>query len=47
MRELVRKRIILTASQLRMVLLRLSRSGKLKRRVKMKGRKVTYLYAAK
>lgn len=47
MKELVRKRIILTASQLRMVLLRFSRSGKLKRRVKMKGKKVTYLYCVR
>jgi hypothetical protein len=47
MRELWRHRIRLEPSQLRMSLLRFSRSGKLKRRVKMKGQKVTYLYSAK
>jgi hypothetical protein len=47
MRELKKKRIKLEPSQLRMVLLRFSRSGKLKRRVKMKGKKVTYLYSLK
>ena len=47
MRELARKRIILQPSQLRMVLLRFARSGKLRRRIKMKGDKVTYLYTAR
>jgi hypothetical protein len=45
MKELARRRIHLEPSQLRMVLLRFSRSGKLRRRVKMKGQKVTYLYS--
>jgi hypothetical protein len=47
MKELARRRIILQPSQLRMVLLRFTRSKKLKRRIKMKGKKVTYLYSAK
>jgi hypothetical protein len=47
MKELGRRRMPLEPSQLRMVLLRFSRSGKLKRRVKMKGQKVTYLYSVK
>jgi hypothetical protein len=47
MRELKKRHVKLEPSQLRMVLLRFSRSGKLKRRVKMKGKKVTYLYSAK
>jgi hypothetical protein len=47
MKELNKKKIRLEPSQLRMVLLRFSRLGKLKRRVKMKGKKVTYLYSAK
>jgi hypothetical protein len=47
MRDLKRKQIRLEPSQLRMVLLRFSRAGKLKRRVKMKGQKVTYLYSAR
>ncbi len=47
MRELRKRHIKLEPSQLRMVLLRFSRSGKLKRRVKMKGKKVTYLYSTK
>jgi len=45
MDELARRRVKLMPSQLRMVLLRFSRAGKLKRRIKMKGRKVTYLYS--
>jgi hypothetical protein len=45
MKELNKKKIKLEPSQLRMVLLRFSRIGKLKRRVKMKGKKVTYLYS--
>jgi hypothetical protein len=47
MKELARRRMPLEPSQLRMVLLRFSRAGKLKRRVKMKGQKVTYLYSVK
>ena len=47
MQELNKKKIKLEPSQLRMVLLRFSRIGKLKRRVKMKGKKVTYLYSVK
>jgi hypothetical protein len=47
MKELARKKIILQPSQLRMVLLRFARMGKLKRKIKMKGDKVTYLYTAK
>lgn len=43
-REFRKRRIDIEPSQLRMELLRFARSGKLKRRVKMKGRKVTYLY---
>jgi hypothetical protein len=47
MKELARRRMPLEPSQLRMVLLRFSRAGKLKRRVKMKGQKVTYLYSVR
>jgi hypothetical protein len=47
MSELRKKKIKLEPSQLRMVLLRFSRIGKLKRRIKMKGKKVTYLYTAR
>jgi hypothetical protein len=47
MRELAKKRVVLQPSQLRMVLLRFARSRKLKRRIKMKGKKVTYLYSVK
>jgi hypothetical protein len=47
MKELAKKRIILQPSQLRMVLLRFSRTKRLKRRIKMKGKKVTYLYSVK
>ncbi len=47
MKELAKKKIRLEPSQLRMVLLRFSRIGKLKRRVKMKGKKVTYLYSSR
>jgi hypothetical protein len=47
MTELNKKKIKLEPSQLRMVLLRFARIGKLKRRIKMKGKKVTYLYSAK
>lgn len=47
MKELAKRRIILQPSQLRMVLLRFTRTKKLKRRIKMKGKKVTYLYSTK
>jgi len=47
MKELAKKKIILQPSQLRMVLLRFSRMKKLRRRIKMKGKKVTYLYSVK
>lgn len=43
-RELRKRRVDIEPSQLRMELLRFSRARKLKRKVKMKGRKVTYLY---
>lgn len=43
-REFRKRRIDIEPSQLRMELLRFARSGKLKRKIKMKGRKVTYLY---
>jgi hypothetical protein len=43
-KELRRRRLSLEPSQVRMELLRFARSGKLKRKVKMKGKKVTYLY---
>jgi hypothetical protein len=47
LKELARRKTRLEPSQLRMVLLRFTRSGKLKRRIKMKGRKVTYLYSTR
>ena len=43
--EFRKRRVRILASQLRMELLRFSRARKLKRRVKMKGKKVTYLYS--
>jgi hypothetical protein len=43
-KELRKRRVDIEPSQLRMELLRFSRSRKLKRKIKMKGRKVTYLY---
>lgn len=43
-KEFRKRRIDIEPSQLRMELLRFARSGKLKRKIKMKGRKVTYLY---
>lgn len=43
-KELRKRRVDIEPSQLRMELLRFSRARKLKRKVKMKGRKVTYLY---
>ncbi len=44
-KELKKRRIRILPSQLRMEMLRFARSRKLKRRVKMKGKKVTYLYS--
>ena len=44
-KELSRRRVRIEPSQLRMELLRFNRARKLKRKVKMKGRKVTYLYS--
>ena len=44
-KELSRRRVRIEPSQLRMELLRFTRGRKLKRKVKMKGRKVTYLYS--
>jgi hypothetical protein len=43
-KELSRRRVRIEPSQLRMELLRFARARKLRRKVKMKGRKVTYLY---
>lgn len=43
-KELRKRRVAIEPSQLRMELLRFTRSRKLKRKVRMKGRKVTYLY---
>lgn len=43
-KELSRRRVRIEPSQLRMELLRFTRTRKLRRKVKMKGRKVTYLY---
>ncbi len=45
--EFRKRRIDIEPSQLRMELLRFVRQGKLKRRIKMKGRKVTYLYSVR
>lgn len=44
-KELSRRRVRIEPSQLRMELLRFTRARKLKRKVKMKGHKVTYLYS--
>lgn len=44
-KELSRRRVRIEPSQLRMELLRFARGRKLRRKVKMKGRKVTYLYS--
>lgn len=44
-KELRRRRVDIEPSQLRMELLRFTRARKLKRKVRMKGRKVTYLYS--
>ena len=43
-KEMKKRRVDILPSQLRMELLRFARSGKLKRKIKMKGKKVTYLY---
>lgn len=43
-KELRKRRVDIEPSQLRMELLRFTRARKLRRRIKMKGRKVTYLY---
>jgi hypothetical protein len=43
-KELRRRRVDIEPSQLRMELLRFTRARKLKRKIRMKGRKVTYLY---
>ncbi len=43
-RQFRKRRIDIEPSQLRMELLRFARSGKLKRKIRMKGKKVTYLY---
>ena len=40
-----KRRVDILPSQLRMELLRFARSRKLKRKIKMKGKKVTYLYS--
>jgi hypothetical protein len=44
-REFRKRRVNILPSQLRMELLRFARSRKLKRKIKMKGKKVTYLYS--
>jgi len=44
-KELSRRRVRIEPSQLRMELLRFTRGRKLRRKVKMKGHKVTYLYS--
>lgn len=44
-KELRRRRVDIEPSQLRMELLRFTRARKLKRKIRMKGRKVTYLYS--
>jgi hypothetical protein len=44
-KELRRRRVDIEPSQLRMELLRFTRARKLKRKIKMKGKKVTYLYS--
>lgn len=44
-KEFRKRRIRILPSQLRMELLRFARSRKLKRKIKMKGKKVTYLYS--
>ncbi|UCC78848.1 MAG: hypothetical protein JSW64_11260 [Candidatus Zixiibacteriota bacterium] len=44
-KEFRKRRVSILPSQLRMELLRFARSRRLKRKVKMKGKKVTYLYS--
>jgi hypothetical protein len=44
-KEFRKRRINILPSQLRMELLRFARARKLKRKIKMKGKKVTYLYS--
>jgi hypothetical protein len=44
-RELRKRRVDIEPSQLRMELLRFTRARKLRRKIKMKGKKVTYLYS--
>jgi len=44
-KEFRKRRVDILPSQLRMELLRFARSRKLKRKIKMKGKKVTYLYS--
>jgi hypothetical protein len=44
-REFRKRRVNILPSQLRMELLRFVRARKLKRKIKMKGKKVTYLYS--
>ena len=46
-KEMKKRRVDILPSQLRMELLRFARSGKLKRKIKMKGKKVTYLYSVR
>lgn len=44
-KEFRKRRVNILPSQLRMELLRFARARKLKRKIKMKGKKVTYLYS--
>ena len=44
-KEFRKRRVYILPSQLRMELLRFARARKLKRKIKMKGKKVTYLYS--
>ncbi len=44
-KQFTKRRANILPSQLRMELLRFARNGKLKRKIKMKGKKVTYLYS--
>ena len=44
-KELSKRRVRIEPSQLRMELLRFTRARKLRRKIKMKGHKVTYLYS--
>ncbi len=47
MRDMAKKNVYLEPSQIRMEMLRFARSGKLKRKIRMKGQKVTYVYSQK